>query len=109
MPHRFRVGWPRDTSWSLRPDLYHRLAVPGPPLQRDRRVNWEAAKTRVLSVLKQRSERGEPGLSHAEIRQITHLDRFQVIRLTRKLMRETNQIILSGKGRYASYEYKSVK
>ena len=28
------------------------------------------------------SEQGEPGLSNAEIRQITHLDRFQVIRLT---------------------------
>jgi len=55
------------------------------------------------------SERGELGLSNAEIRQITHLDLIQVIRLTRELMKETNQINLSGKGRYASYEYKSVK
>jgi hypothetical protein len=46
------------------------------PLTRDRRIDWEAAKTRVLSVLKLRSERKEAGLSNAEIRKITHLDRY---------------------------------
>ncbi|NLA38813.1 MAG: hypothetical protein GX882_05425 [Methanomicrobiales archaeon] len=39
--------------------------APGHP-DRDRRTDWEAAKTRVLSVLRQRAEHGEAGLSNAE-------------------------------------------
>jgi len=35
----------------------------------------------VLSVLRQRAEHGEVGLSNAEIRQVTRLDRYQVVRL----------------------------
>jgi ATP-dependent DNA helicase RecG len=97
-----RGGTGRGTYWMLRHDLHRRLFVPGHP-ERDRRLDWEAAKTRVLSVLKQRARRGEAGLSNAEIRQMTHLDRFQVIRLMRELMAENPGIEKPGRGRKAGY------
>jgi ATP-dependent DNA helicase RecG len=99
-----RGGTGRGTWWNLRPDLHRRLSAPGHP-ERDRRIDWEAAKTRVLSVLKQRAGRGEPGLSNAEIRQITHLDRNQVVRLMRELRREHPEIQAPGRGRWARYEW----
>jgi ATP-dependent DNA helicase RecG len=86
----------------LRYDLHRRISAPGHP-ERDRRIDWEAAKTRVLSVLKQRARRGEAGLSNAEIRQMTHLNRFQVIRLMRELMAENPGIEKPGRGRKACY------
>ena len=99
-----RGGTGRGTYWILRHDLHRRLSLPGHP-ERDRRIDWEAAKTRVLSVLKQRAQRGESGLSNAEIRQITHFDRAQVKRLMAELNRE-NAATLTGKGRGARWEYK---
>jgi ATP-dependent DNA helicase RecG len=99
-----RGGTGRGTYWNLRPDLHRRLSGPGHP-ERDRRIDWEAAKTRVLSVLKQRAERGKPGLSNAEIRQITRLDRNQVVRLMRELRPENPQIQEPGRGRWARYEW----
>ncbi|MDD3582299.1 MAG: ATP-binding protein, partial [Desulfobacca sp.] len=68
-----RGGAGRGTYWTLRPEVHRRLAGPGYP-ERDRRIDWEAAKTRILSVLMERARRGEPGISNAEIRQITHYD-----------------------------------
>ena len=100
-----RGGAGKGTYWVLRRDLHRRLSAPGYP-ERDRRIDWESAKTRVLSVLKQRAERGEPGLSNAEIRQITHLDRNQVVRLMRELRRENPQISEPGRGRWARYEWR---
>jgi len=79
--------------------------APGHP-DRDRRIDWEAAKTRVLSVLRQRAGRGEMGLSNAEVRQITHLDRYQVVRLMQQLQGEEPQISLEGKGRGSRYVYR---
>jgi ATP-dependent DNA helicase RecG len=49
-----RGGTGRGTYWTLRPDFHYRLSAPGHP-ERDRRIDWEAAKTRVLSILKGRS------------------------------------------------------
>jgi ATP-dependent DNA helicase RecG len=72
-----RGGTGRGTYWTLRYDLHRRLSGPGHP-ERDRRIDWEAAKTRVLSVLRQRAQRQESGLSNAEIRKIMHFDRSQV-------------------------------
>jgi len=72
-------------------------------IERDRRIDWEAAKTRVYSVLKQRFERGEPGLSNADIRKITHLDRNQVLKLMRELITEHSEIAYPGRGKYAKY------
>ena len=99
-----RGGTGRGTYWMLRVDVHARLAAPGHP-ERDRRIDWEAAKTRVLSVLKQRAERGEAGLSNAEIRQITRLDRNQALGLMRELRDENPHISEPGKGRYARYRY----
>ncbi len=98
-----RGGAGRGTYWTLRYDLHRRLSAPGHP-DRDRRIDWEAAKTRVLSVLKQRVERGEQGLSNAEIRRITHLDRGQVKRLMMELCRE-GTALLQGKGRGSRWIY----
>lgn len=99
-----RGGTGRGTWWYLRAKLHQRLSAPGHP-EIDRRIDWEAAKTRVLSVLKQRAERGEPGLSNAEIRRITHLDRNQVVRLMRELRQENPQVQEPGRGRWARYEW----
>lgn len=98
-----RGGTGKGTYWTLRHDLHGRLAAPGHP-ERDRRIDWEAAKTRVLSILKQRAERAEPGLSNANVRQITHFDRQQVNRLIHELERE-GQVKIEGYGRGAKYRY----
>jgi hypothetical protein len=39
---------------------------------RDRRIDWEAAKTRVLGVLRQQTLQNEPGLTKAEVQVVTH-------------------------------------
>lgn len=99
-----RGGVGRGTYWVLRPDLHRRLMAPGHP-DRDRRIDWEAAKTRVLSVLRQRGEHGEAGLSNAEIRQITHLDRYQVVRLMKELQHEDAAVVREGIGKGSRYRY----
>jgi ATP-dependent DNA helicase RecG len=100
-----RGGSGRGTYWILRSDLHRKLSASGHP-ERDRRIDWDAAKTRILSVLKQRFERGESGLSNTEIRQITHLGRYQVIRLMRELVDENpGKVELVGKGRGSRYIY----
>jgi ATP-dependent DNA helicase RecG len=98
-----RGGTGRGTYWALRPDLHRTLLAPGDP-ERDRRIDWEAAKTRVLSILKQRMERGEGGLANAEIRRITHLDRGQVKRLMSEL-RQEKQASSVGLGRSSKWVY----
>ena len=97
-------GTGRGAYWTLRPELHRRLAGAGHH-ERDRRIDWEAAKTRVLSILMERAKRGEIGLSNQEIRQITHYDRFQVIRLMKELMRENSAIQPPGRGKQATYSY----
>ncbi|MCK4485715.1 MAG: hypothetical protein KAU38_03025 [Desulfobacterales bacterium] len=99
-----RGGTGRGTYWTLRTSPDKRIAA-GRYRERDRRIDWEAAKTRVLSVLKHRAEHDQPGLSNAEIRQITRFDRNQVFRMMRELQGENPKVSLSGKGRYAKYEY----
>jgi len=56
-------GSGRGAYWTLRPALHRRLAEPGHP-DRDRRIDWEAAKARVLSILMERARRGENRLSN---------------------------------------------
>jgi len=100
-----RGGTGRGTYWTLRHDLHRKLSVPGHP-ERDRRIDWEAAKTRVLSILKQRAKRRELGLTNAEVRQITHYDRQQVNRLIHELEQEGHAVI-EGHGRAARYRYRN--
>lgn len=98
-----RGGAGRGTYWTLRFDLHYRLLAPGHP-ERDRRIDWEAAKTRVLSVLKVRYEQGEGGLRNSEVRQITRLDRMQVNRLIHELEAE-GHVRMQGHGSGARYHY----
>jgi ATP-dependent DNA helicase RecG len=81
--------------------LHRQHAGPGHP-ERNRRIDWEAAKTRVLSVLKQKCKRGEQGLTNADIRQLTHYDRGQVRRLMSELQGE-GAVQPAGKGRGANW------
>ena len=99
-----RGGTGRGTYWTLRPDLHRRLSAPGHP-ERDRRIDWEAAKTRILSVLMERAKRDAPGLSNEEIRAITHLDRYQARRLIQELMKENSAIQKTGERRWTRYVY----
>ncbi|MEI8183807.1 MAG: ATP-binding protein [Desulfomonile sp.] len=98
-----RGGTGRGTYWVLPPQIHKKLAGPGHP-ERDRRIDWDAAKTRILSVLKDREKRGEKGLSNEEVRQITHYDRAQVRRLMKQLMKENDSIIKTGERRWTRYE-----
>ncbi len=101
--HLERGGTGRGTYWMLRHDLHRRLSAVD-HAERDRRIDWEAAKTRVLSVLKKRAERGEAGLQNSEVRKIVHFDRQQVNRLIHELERE-GQVKIEGYGRGARYKY----
>jgi ATP-dependent DNA helicase RecG len=101
-----RSGEGEATAYTLRLQLSERLLKAGQP-ERDPRSTWEAAKARVLHALQQREHGGEPGLANADIRQLTHLDRHQVVRLMRALMKEQPPIRVVGERRYARYEYQS--
>ena len=87
----------------MRAALHQRIAAPG-DLERDRRLDWEALKTRVLSVICRRAHRGEGPMSNAEVRRITALDRKQVNRLIHELGKE-GQVHIAGHGRGARYIY----
>ncbi len=99
-----RGGTGRGTYWTMRPSIHKILEGPGYP-ERDRRIDWEAAKTRILSVLKERAGRGDEGLSNEEIRRITHYDRTQARRLMRELMKEEDSVKKIGDRRWTRYEY----
>lgn len=101
-----RGGAGRGAWWRVAARLHRQLAGPGHP-ERDRRIDWEAAKTRVLSVLKERERRGEPGLTNAEIRHIAALSRSHALRLMRELKTENPAIQAPGKGRYAAWRHDS--
>ena len=90
--------------WRIYHDLYKRLSEGGQG-EVPRRIDWEAAKTRVLSILIERARRGEPGLSNREIRQITHFDRNQVYRLMAELRQENPDLQPPGRGRHARHEF----
>jgi ATP-dependent DNA helicase RecG len=97
-----RGGSGRGTWWRMKPALHRRLEGLG-HAERDQRIDWDVAKTRVLNMLKQRAKRGEPGLTNAEVREVTAYDRQQVNRLIHEL--ETESVRLTGYGRGARYEY----
>jgi len=98
-----RGGTGKGTYWTMSSTLHKRL-VEGEHPER-RRIDWEAAKTRVLSILMERGRRSEPGLSNEEIRQITHYNRNQVFRLMVQLRGENPHIKAPGKGKHARYVY----
>ena len=97
-----RGGTGRGTWWRMKPALHRKLEGLG-NAERDQRIDWDIAKTRVLNMLKQRHKRSEPGLSNAEVREVTAFDRQQVNRLIHEL--ESENVQLNGHGRGARYEY----
>ena len=99
-------GQGQSTYWCIQPNLYTRLAE-GSQGDARRRIDWEAAKTRVLSILMERNRRGEPGLNNSEIRMITRFDRNKVLRLMTELRKENSNLQHPGRGRLARYEFKN--
>lgn len=97
-----RGGTGRGTYWTLKPLIHKQLQAPGHP-ERDRRIDWEAAKARLLSILMERSKRRETGITNKEIRQVTHYGRQQVTRLMNQLRKEHPQIQTKGYGAGANY------
>jgi ATP-dependent DNA helicase RecG len=97
-----RGGAGRGTWWRLKPPLHRRLEGAG-HAERDQRIDIDVAKTRVLNMLKQRQQRGQAGLSNAEVREVTGFTRQQVNRLIHEL--ETESVRMTGHGRGARYEY----
>ena len=95
----------RGVYWSIHPDLYNRLTEDHQG-EASGRINWEAAKSQVLSILIERARRGETGLSNKEIRQITRFNRNQVHRLMIELRQENPDLQPPGRGKYARYEIK---
>jgi len=97
-----RGGAGRGTWWRLKPALHRKLEGAG-HAERDQRIDMDVAKIRVLNMLKQRHQRGQAGLSNAEVRAVTGYTRQQVNRLVHELEAEAVQIV--GHGRGAKYEY----
>lgn len=97
-------GTTRGAYWCINPLIYTRLVDDGQAEKR-RRIDWEAAKTRVLSILMERSKRGEQGLSNKEIRQITRFNRNQVTRLMSELRGVHSEVQSIGYGAGAKYEW----
>ena len=97
-------GAGRGAYWCMSPDFYKNLSGDDNSEKR-RRIDWEAAKTRVLSILMERAKRKEPGLTNTEIRHVTHYDRNQALRLMQELLLENPQIIKAGERRWTRYEY----
>lgn len=103
--HIERGGSGKSIYWTMHPDLYRALVAGSTP-EWDARIHWETAKSRTLGALRQRAERGEPGLANRDIRQVTRLSRAQVFRLMQELMREQPCVVMTGTRRYAVYEYR---
>lgn len=97
-------GTGRGSYWCLHPELYRRLADDEESESR-RRIDWEAAKTRVFSILMDRARRGEPGLRNAEVRKITKYSRNRVMALIRELANETGQVSQTGRGAGSRYTW----
>ncbi len=96
-----RGGTGRGACWALRAEIHARLAAPGHG-ERDRGLDREAVKARILRAFEQRAGREEDGLSNQEIRQMTQLDRNQVKRLMNELGR-AGRVVTRGRGRAARW------
>jgi ATP-dependent DNA helicase RecG len=94
-----RGGAGRGTYWRLSHGVRKLLLDASTDISR-RRIDWEAAKTRILSVARERQQHGEKGLSNSEVRAITKYDRGQVKRLLNQLSNE-GVMELIGQGRRA--------
>ncbi|KAB3530300.1 transcriptional regulator [Alkaliphilus pronyensis] len=87
-------GTVKKKYYSLTRETYAMLER-GIEYDRDKRLDRESIKMRILSILRERN------LTNTEIRQMTGMDRQQVLRLMREL--ETNGVKIKGVGRGAYY------
>lgn len=87
-------GTVKKKYYSLTRETYAMLER-GVEYDRDKRLDRESIKMRILSILRERN------LTNTEIRQMTGMDRQQVLRLMREL--ETNGVKIEGVGRGAHY------
>jgi len=99
-------GSGRSTYWSLLSSLHRIFDLSGHP-DGDKRIDWEAAKASVLSVLRKRRGTKEDSLTNEDIRAITHLDRYRVLRLMHELMEENDHVKSTRKGRWTRYLYQT--
>ena len=96
-------GYGKGSYWSIAPSLYRKLVSDGNNESR-RRIEWDAAKTRVLSMLMDRARRGEAGISNREIRQVTKFSRSHALRLIKELQAENPaQVAKQGKAAQTTY------
>lgn len=93
----------KDSIWRLRAECERRLTSDTAPT-RSRQAQLEAAVSTVLRALRDRHERGEPGLSNAELRALTSLDREQVKYVMRKI-KQDGMTESEGKGAGARWRY----
>jgi ATP-dependent DNA helicase RecG len=100
-----RGGSGRGTYWTLSLPLARNLRTDA--LQESvTRIDWDSAKTRVLSMLKQRATASQPGMSNAEIRAVLKYDRNQVFKLLQELRHENPKVVSTSHGAGARYEWK---
>src|SRR5690625_4767170 len=96
-------GYGKGSYWSIAPSLYRKLVSDGNNESR-RRIEWDAAKTRVLSMLMDRARRGEAGISNREIRQVTKFSRSHALNLIKELQQENpGQVVKQGKAAQTTY------
>ncbi len=99
-------GYGKGSYWSIAPSLYRKLVDDGNNESR-RRIEWDAAKTRVLSMLMDRAKRAETGISNQEIRRVTKFSRSHALRLIKELQDENpGQIFKQGKAAQTNYVWR---
>ncbi len=98
-----RGGTGKGTYWKLNRKTATILAPKAG--EETARIDWEAAKTRVLSTLKRRAKDSDSKLTNTDIRRITSFDRRQVVRLMKELAKEHPEIQQVGERRTAGYVF----
>ena len=93
----------KNTIWRLRAECERRLTSDTAPT-RSRQAQLEAAVSTILRALRDRHERRQPGLSNAEIRALTSLDREQVKYVMRKI-KQDGMAKSEGRGAGARWQY----
>jgi ATP-dependent DNA helicase RecG len=100
-----RGGTGKGTYWRLCSSVHRKIKASGHP-DRSRRIETEAAKTLIVSVLKQRMDGKDPFIRNEELREITQLDRYHIKEIMAELRQEVPEITLTGKGRGSKYHYR---
>ena len=97
------TGRGKTAVWRLRVEVERRLTSDSSPT-RSRQAQLEAAVSTILRVLRDRHEKREPGLSNAEIRELTSLDREQVKYVMRKIKKD-GLVDSAGRGGAARWHF----